>query len=287
MLPVFAAPGLLPAAPQAQSAPLRVMLLSGSNNHNWRATTPELCATLRECGRFQVDVIEDVAALNPPDFAPYDVVVSNFNTFQTRAIERDGKRTHELVSVPVAHVWDEAVREAFLARIRAGGGFVVVHAGSCCFYDWPEFQRLAATTWTYGRTSHGLRHAAPVTFTDAEHPVTRGLAPFWTYDEFWENLVVQPGAVPLAEAVPAVEHRGGGQPAPILFATELGRGRGFCLLLGHDVAAMRNPAFRTLLKRGTEWAASGAVTLPPDPGWPATEQAAQALTETPWARQRR
>jgi type 1 glutamine amidotransferase len=270
----------LPRAARAEDAPLRVMLLSGANNHNWRLTTPELCAVLRECGRFHVDVAGDVAALKPDDFAPYDVIVSNYNTFKVVTIEDNGKRVRAFDSAPVDKIWGAPVRAAFLEHIRKGRGFVVVHAGSCSFYDWPEYQRLAATAWMLDTTKHGQRHAAPVTFTGTDHPVTRGLAPFWTYDEFWEDLVVQPGALALAEARTNAKYNASGNPGPILFATELGRGRGFCLLLGHDVPAMRNPGFRTLLKRGTEWAATGGVTIAPDTNWPATEEAAIAVAET-------
>ncbi len=251
---------------RAADVPLRVMLLSGLSNHNWKLTTPELCAILHESGRFQVDVVDDVSALKATDFAKYDVIVSNYNTFKN--------------PVPVEKVWNAGVREAFLNHIREGHGFVVVHAGSCSFYEWAEYHKLAITTWTIGRTRHGKRHVAPVTFEDNNHPVTRGLAAFWTHDEFYENLVVQPGAQTLANVTPSKEHDGCGKPSPIVFASEYGRGRSFCLLLGHHVVAMRNPGFRTLLKRGAEWAATGKVTIAPDSNWPSTEEIAAAMAKS-------
>lgn len=246
----------------ADTAPLRVMLLSGDNNHNWKLTTPELCAILAEGGRFRVDVVDDVAALQASDFASCDVIVSNYNTFKN--------------PLPVDKVWGAAVREAFLAHVRGGRGFVVVHAGSSSLYDWPEYQKLSITSWTPGVTSHGKPHAARVTFdgAGADHPVTRGLPPFWTHDEYWENLVVQPGATALANVRTNAKYNSRGGPAPILFARDYGKGRALCLLLGHDVLAMRNPGFRTLFKRGVEWAATGTVTIPADKNWPTTEAAA-------------
>lgn len=250
---------VLPAAPPA----LRVMLLSGANNHAWRETTPALQAILEEGGRGRVDVVDDVPGVAAGAFAPYDVILSNYNTFNQQG--------------PSEAVWKGAVRSAFLAHIRRGAGFVVVHAGSSVFYDWPEFQQLAATSWTLGTTRHGQRHAARVEFSGSDHPITRGLTPFWIFDEFWENVVVQSGASALATVTPSPPFKGSGRPEPILFVTEFGRGRGGCLLLGHDVAAMRNPAFRTLLVRGTEWAARGTVTAAMAADWPATDAAAVAL----------
>lgn len=49
------------------AAPLRVLLLSGANNHDWRATTPVLQATLETGGLCQVSVTENPADLRPGD----------------------------------------------------------------------------------------------------------------------------------------------------------------------------------------------------------------------------
>lgn len=245
------------------SAPVRVMLLSGDNNHAWRETTPALEAILAEGGRCRVDVVNDVARLGPEAFAACDVVLSNYNTFKEQK--------------PTDAIWRAEVRAAFVARIRQGGGMFIVHAGSSGFYDWREFQLLAMTSWTLGTTRHGLRHAARVEFSPIDHPITRGLPTFWIFDEFWEDLVVQPGATVLATVTPSPEFKGSGRPQPTLFATEFGGGRAVTLLLGHDVAAMRNPAFRTLLVRGAEWAARGTASVAPPAGWPDDRAAAIAI----------
>jgi type 1 glutamine amidotransferase len=41
-----------------------------------------------------------------------------------------------------------------------------------------------------------------------------------------------------------------------------GKGRVFHTTLGHDVVAMSCQVFATTLLRGTEWAATGEVTIP-------------------------
>ncbi len=48
-------------------------------------------------------------------------------------------------------------------------------------------------------------------------------------------------------------------------AIPFGQGRVFHTTLGHDVTAMNGVAFQVTLQRGTEWAATGKVTLPPVP----------------------
>jgi type 1 glutamine amidotransferase len=54
----------------------------------------------------------------------------------------------------------------------------------------------------------------------------------------------------------------GSSDLPILLAMHSGKGRVFCTTMGHDLGAMQEPAFIATLARGTEWAATGKVTLP-------------------------
>ena len=236
---------------------LRVLILSGANNHNWRETTPAIKAALEVSGRFQVEVEDNVPAMKPEAFAAYQVIVSNFNTFGQAA--------------PVG-VWDAAMRKAFIEHLRQGRGLVIVHAGSSLFYDWPEFQQLACGSWRDG-TSHGPIHVDQVSFTSAESPITAGLKPFWIRDEFWQNTGLDRGAITLA----LWADKDPGKSHPIVCTSESAGARGFAIFLGHDGAAMKNTAWRTLLQRGSEWAATGKVTLPPAADWPATKEDAERM----------
>lgn len=241
---ILAVCALLLAAHSGSAAPLRILMLSGANNHDWRATTPVLKAILEENGLGAVTVETNVPAMRPESFSQYDAVLSNFNTF--------GQKN------PGA-VWDAAMRAAFVEFIRSGHGLVVVHAGSSVFYDWPEFQQIAGVTWGKG-TGHGQMHTNEIQIVSTGHPVTAGLKNFETFDEFWQHAQVASGALALATVMPKKEFGGTGQPEPIAFATEFGHGRGFTLLLGHNVKAMESDGFKALLRRGTEWAATGKVS---------------------------
>ncbi len=252
------------AAATADEAKPRVLILSGANNHNWQETTPVIKAVLEETGKFTVDVEEKVGTMKPDAFAPYAVILSNYNTFGKNAPKE---------------TWGAETKQAFLDHIAKGNGLVIMHAGSSVFYDWPEFQALACGTWKDG-TRHGQIHVNRVDFTDEKHPITRGLAPFWIRDEFWEKMLVAPGATTLATVTPDPAFKGSGKPEKILFATETGGGRGFGLFLGHDIITMQNTAWKTLIQRGTEWAATGKVTIPPATDWPATKEDAERMAKT-------
>jgi type 1 glutamine amidotransferase/HEAT repeat protein len=223
----------LPAV-RAANAPVRVLLFSGQNNHDWKTTTPKLKSILEGSGRFRVDVTQQPEQCGTATFAEYDLVVSDWNAWGDAKVK----------------AWPDAARVAFLDFIRSGKGYVSIHAGSSSFYDWPDYQQIGGMYWSLPVTSHGPPHEFTVQFT-GDHPITRGLTPFSTKDELW----VKPGVHPAAQVLAT----GDGQPLAV--ATALGQGRGFALLLGHGAEFMDTPGFQALLLRGAEWAATGKVTL--------------------------
>lgn len=233
----------------AAGGPLRVLVLSGSNNHDWRTTTPAIVRIIEAAG-LAVRVENRVADMTPESLEGVAVVISNFNVFGQ---DNPGP------------VWGPEMRQAFLDFIRRGGGFVGVHAGGSVFYDWPEFQNLCGGWWG-PQTAHGHKHEADVVMLPVDHPITHELAAFRTVDEFWQGTSISPGALALAVVTPDPAHGGSGRPEPILLVTQLGAGRGVGLLLGHDAPAMQNPGFQFLLVRSLHWAATGRTDLAPSSG---------------------
>jgi len=223
------------------ACPIRVLLLSGMNNHNWQETTPALKKIYEDSGRFTVDVIDTPLNCKEQSLDEYDVIVSNWTNFPAQ--ER---------------VWGEQTEEAFLDFVRAGKGFVLFHAASACFYSWPEYHQLIGGTWGEN-TDHGPPHRFAVSIEDKQHPVTRGMKDFAIADELWHRMELQPSAQILCRAFSAVDKGGTGEMEPVVIYTDFGKGRCFNLVLGHDTGAMSNVNWRTLMLRGTEWAATGSV----------------------------
>jgi len=238
--------GVVSMAAAADAGTLRVLLLSGQNNHDWKTTTPALVEMYRQSGRFDVTVTNEPATLTADSFAAYDVVVSNWTPWPN--IQK--------------RVWDAATEKAFLGFVRGGKGVVVFHAASTAMQSWPEFQQIACATWAKGQTGHGKRHEFAVKIADPAHPITAGMKAFRIFDELWHRMGARPEAKPLCTAFSAKTNGGSGQDEPVAFWTRFGEGRGYNLVLGHDVRAMRCAGWRTLMLRGTEWAATGKVTLP-------------------------
>ena len=231
-----AAPAAIPGSDGAQP---RALILSGQNNHNWRATTPQLEAHLADAG-FDVTITEQPERLAPDSLAGFAVLVSNWNSVGR------GKRVD---------TWPDPLMDAFVDYIESGGGFVVVHAGGSSFYDWAAYHEIVGATWEPGKTRHGPRHEFEVRITDTDHPITEGLAPFRIFDELWHDMGVNGDIHVLAEAFSSPDQKGSGDYEPMAFVTRFGKGRSFNLVLGHNPRAIENPGFRSLFQRGTRWAA--------------------------------
>ncbi len=243
-----------------QPGKLRALILSGRNNHEWRQTTPYLRKLLIDSGRFDVRVTEEPTGMTAATLAAYDVVVSDYC----------GPR------------WGETAEKALVDFVKGGKGLVIVHAADYSFgvmpvlgdhmtragFDeppWTEYGDMVGAVWTPGppRTGHGTRHIFKVKFTQADHPIARGIPDgFYANDELYFNFQMRPNVNVIATAFNAKEMKGSDKDEPILWTVNYGKGRVFHTALGHDLMALMENGFKVSYARGTEWAATGNVTLP-------------------------
>ena len=250
--------------------PLKALVVDGENNHDWRATTPVLKRLLEETGLFTVDVAtspgkdESMAAFRP-DFARYDVIVSNYTG-------RD---------------WPQQTQDALVEYMENGGGLVIFHAADNAFPKWPEWNEMIALGGWGGRNeksgpmvryrdgkvvlddspgrggTHGPQHEFQVTIREPLHPIVAGLPEKWmhTKDELYSQLRgPAKNMTVLATAYADPAQKGTGEHEPILFTVRYGKGRIFHTVLGHAPEQMRSVGFIVTYQRGTEWAATGRVT---------------------------
>ncbi len=263
--------------------PLRILIVDGQNNHNWKATTPVLLETLSRSGRFEVIVStapakgqsQEVWNQWNPNFEGFAAVVSNYN----------------------GELWPEPVQRAFEGYVSKGGGFVCVHAANNSFPEWLEYNKMIGLGGWGGRNEkngplvyrkdgsvvrdtapgngggHGPQHEFTVELLDKDHPITKGLPIKWkhTSDELYhalrgpaENLNL------LGVAHSPVTQR----DEPMLITLSYGKGRVFHTPMGHSDVSMKCAGFQTVLERGTEWAASGAVTIQVPKDFPSEEATA-------------
>ncbi len=273
---------ILLAVTVSGASPMKLMLLDGESGgpwHKWQLTTPVLKKVLEETGLFQVDVVTappaggDFSAFTPK-FEAYRAVVLNYDAPDER--------------------WPDALKAAFDRYVSAGGGVVVVHAANNAFPGWPAYNEMIGVGGWRGRTekagaywfvkdgtlqsdtsagpagSHGARTPFALTIRDASHPIVRGLPKQWMHqgDELYARLRGPGGMTVLATAFSDAANAGSGRDEPILMVLTHGKGRIFHTTLGHDVNGMSAVDFIATLQRGTEWAATGAVTQPVPANFP-------------------
>lgn len=275
-----------------------VLIIDGQNNHgDWPKTTVMMKQMLEDTGRFKVDIartqftwkgedrlkefpLQDgkkYESLNDPkpdpnfqpDFSKYDVVINNF-----------GWRAAPL---------PDATQDALEEFIEGGGGMVVVHAANNSWPEWAEYNKMIGLggwgdrdensgPYVYinkeGETvrdtspgkggAHGPQHEYQVVIRNPDHPITKGLPRAWmhTQDELYEKLRGPADNMTiLATAFADPQYRGSGRHEPMLITIDYGKGRVFHTAMGHADYSMDCVGFQTTLIRGTEWAATGEVTL--------------------------
>jgi type 1 glutamine amidotransferase len=287
---------LFTATAHSDEARLRVLIVDGHNPyHDWQTTTPLLKRILETSGRFAVDVATapvpegyrsstsgpppriDNAGFRPR-FADYDIVLGNY----------------------VGPRWPPETEQDFVAFVAGGGGFVSVHSADNAFPDWPEYSRICGIGGWYGRNEqsgpyvfynddgqlkrddspgggghHGPQHEFQVLIRDSEHPITRGLPKLWmhTQDELYDSLRGPAEDLHiLATAFSDPQFQGTGRHEPMMMTLTYGAGRVFHTVLGHADYSMKCVGFVTTLRRGTEWAATGKVTLEVPEDFPAADK---------------
>jgi uncharacterized protein len=281
-----------------KKAPVKVLIIDGQNNHDaWPKSTMMMKKYLESTGKFSVDIArtqftwkggkysadfplndgkkyEDLAKPKAdPNFAPkfsnYDVVISNFGFG--------------------AADWPLATQKAFVDFVKSGGGFVSIHAADNSFPQWREYNEMIGLGGWGGRDQksgpyvyyddsgkvvrdqadgrgggHGPQHEFSIVIRDEDHPITSGVpAQFMhTKDELYERLrgpAINMNILATAFAAPA--KKGSGRHEPTMMTIDFGKGRVFHSTLGHADYSFECVGFQTLFLRGTEWAATGEVTI--------------------------
>jgi uncharacterized protein len=270
----------------------KALIVTGQNNHNWKASNPILKQLLDQTGLFSTDIIitpakgGDMNTFNP-NFSKYNVVVLDYN----------------------GDSWSEKTKTDFLSFVNNGGGVVVYHAADNSFPEWKEYNKIIGlggwgnrneksgpyvyykgndivrddTSKGIGGT-HGARSDYMVKTRVFDHPITKGLPANWMHgnDELYsllrgpaENMeilatsfsptrVPNPAPANSATTTPQRNNRPVGRDEPVLMTIKYGKGRIFHTVLGHadegGGPAMQCVGFIITFQRGAEWAASGEVT---------------------------
>jgi putative heme-binding domain-containing protein len=147
-----------------------------------------------------------------------------------------------------------AVRAAELDRhLARGRGLVYIHYAVDGHQDVAALKDRIGLAWRGGASR--FRHGElEIDFGGSKHPIVRGFEKLRLIDESYWRLVGDPGDVQILGT--AVEE---GQPQPLFWTREQGRGRVFVSIPGHYTWSFDDPLFRLLLLRGISWTAHQPV----------------------------
>ncbi len=261
----------------------KTLIITGQNNHNWKASSPVLKQILDETGLFSSEIMitpdkgGDMSTFNP-EFSKYKLVVLDFNDQNPGGKNGDS--------------WAEKTNAAFLEYVRNGGGVVVYHAADNAFPAWKEYNEMIGLGGWGSRNekdgpyvyykrnelvkdtssgpggSHGERREFLVTTRITDHPITKGMPAKWFHgnDELYSQLRGPAENMQILATAFADSSAGGGtmRDEPVLMTITFGKGRIFHTTMGHadegGGPAMQCVGFITTLQRGAEWAVTGNVT---------------------------
>lgn len=264
------------AAPQK----IRVLIVDGFSNHDWRQTTAQLRAIIEPTGLFEVAVsTAPETSTNTgwdvwrPKFSDYDVVIQTCN------------------DINHGPSWPEPVKRDFEDYVRNGGGVYIFHAAENAFKGWTEYEKMVGLCWRNkdygtairvgedeklilippgagGNTDHGKRGDVLVTRL-GDHPIHAGLPRAW----LTPDMEVYYFARGPAENLQVLSYARDSNPQlgwlwPVEWTVKYGRGRVYISTYGHvwkgdvDPAGMRCAAVQTIIPRALQWLAGWPVDYP-------------------------
>ena len=222
----------------AWAVPIRVLVVTGQHDYNkpefnaMFASFDGIDCTIREMQNNPGALFDEIENF------PYDVVaLYNFN-------QQMGDRQ----------------KANFLKLFDNGVGLVAMHHAIAAFPDWVEYEKLIGATYVLkAQTRDGRHYPVPawkhgvdltIRVEDREHPITRGMTDFVIHDETYKGWVYHGSGHLLLSTE---QERSNPQ---IAWTVAHPKTRVFFIQLGHDQHAFRSENYRTLIRRGIQWAAA-------------------------------
>lgn len=265
----------------ATAPKIRMLIVDGINNDDWKTATHGINEILTNTGLFTVDVSTTPSREAPasawdswrPAFGRYDVVVNNFN----------GGDSAKGVQ------WPAEVEAAMESFVRGGGGLVIYHAANNAFLPWKAYNEMIGLGWrqpsfgpsiriadddsvvvipqgTGNPPNHPKMFDFQIHVRNTHHPITLGMPPVWMHP--YEQLTHgQHGPAEDLTILTYAHSPVTNQNEPMDWVRDYAHGRVYTTMLGHTWAGDPCPnldcvGFHTLLARGVQWAATGHVSIP-------------------------
>jgi type 1 glutamine amidotransferase len=262
------------ASDGSHSKNIKILIVDGFSNHDWKATTRVITSILKRDKEFEIDVstvpkkeTKQWQAWNP-SFENYDVVIQNTND-----ISRKGS-------------WPETAKKSLEKYISNGGGMMAFHSANNAFPDWKEYSKMIGLGWrnkNYGpaivikddqsviipagegqNTGHGKRVDTLITRL-GEHPIHQGLPKQWMAADI-EVYRYARGPVENLSVISYTNEPKTGLNFPTEWVVTYGKGRVYSSTFGHywhnlkEVPpGIRCNGFQIIMSRTVRWLAGAEI----------------------------
>lgn len=180
----------------------------------------------------EIDVTEDMRALNPENLRQYDLIISN-SIFLTP---------------------DKSQLQALYDFVAEGKSYMTIHCGILSLLNWDEYERFMGGIFIGGPSTVPSRFKVITENIEfwgyqyqfrqfEEHPVSIVVDDFVTTDELYYFQPSTPDFHVIARA----------ENLPVMWWHPVGKGKVMSLTLGHDEAAKKNTGYQQLLVNGVRW----------------------------------
>jgi cytochrome c len=217
----------------ASGGPGRVLVFSKTTGFRHQSI-PDGISALRDIGAqlsLEVDATEDASRMNDTDLARYQTVVFLSTT---------------------GDLFDEAQQAALQRYVRAGHGWLGIHAASDSEYRWAWYAGLVGAQFR--------RHPAVQKATVVADPIGRTLVgpvpERWQRTDEWYDFRTNPrGKVRVLATVDEATYTGGGMGAdhPIAWCHDHEGGRSWYTGMGHTNESFSEPLFLAHLSAGVRY----------------------------------
>jgi len=260
---------------QAKSDPVKVLIIDGYSNHDWRYTTEVIQTMLVNSGFCEVDISTAPTNNSPdynswnPDFSKYDVVVQNVN------------------SLGNGNSWPKPVQTKFENYMKNGGGMFVFHSANNSFPEWEGYNKMIGLGWRNANqgiaieikdnkmvkipsgegenTSHGPRVDLVVNLLKS-HPINKGFPAKWKTPDI-ELYTYARGPAENIEVLSFTFDSKTNKNWPVDWVVNYGKGRVYNSTFGHLWNDLRMPpsvqcvGFQTTFLRAVQWVAGKKITV--------------------------
>jgi type 1 glutamine amidotransferase len=149
-------------------------------------------------------------------------------------------------------ILDDDQQKTIEDYVKAGGGFVGIHAATDTEVDWPWYNKMVGATFL----SHPEQQKAVINVVDRTHPTTSFLPEKWERTDEWYNFKNINDSIHVLAYLDETSYKGGenGEKHPVIWWQEIEKGRSFYTAVGHTDESYKEPLVIQHIMAAIMWA---------------------------------